>query len=118
MTYSQLLFSFEGRIPRSTYWLKFNVPYLVIYLVCMLLDAVLGTYQKTQVFVIASIFALAAIYPSIAVSVKRFHDRGRSGWFLLVMLIPLVNIWPLIELWFLKGTTGSNQYGPDPLAQQ
>ncbi len=117
MSYSQLLFSFEGRIPRSTLWLKFVLPYSVIYIVCLVLDMVLGTFERTQVFVIATIYALLAIYPTIAVLVKRCHDRGRSGWFFLVGLIPLVNIWPFIEWYFLKGTEGSNPYGPDPLSQ-
>lgn len=59
--------------------------------------------------------AILELWAQAALSVKRAHDRGRSGWFVLVLFIPLVQIWPLIELWFLRGTTGDNQYGPDPL---
>jgi uncharacterized membrane protein YhaH (DUF805 family) len=52
-----------------------------------------------------------AIYPSIAVSVKRAHDRDRSGWFVLLGLVPLVNLWVVVELGFLAGTPGANTYG-------
>jgi hypothetical protein len=63
---------------------------------------------------------LALLYSYIAVLIKRCHDRNRSGLFLLLSLIPLLNFWPWIELWFLKGTPGRNQYGeePDTVPQQ
>ena len=49
--------------------------------------------------------------------VKRWHDRGKSGWWVLIALIPLVGpIWAIIETGFLPGTSGPNEYGPDPLA--
>lgn len=114
---SELLFSFEGRIPRSAYWLKYFVPYLVMYIVMVLIDLAAGTYIPNQgIGVVSMLFSLLALYPSIAVSAKRCHDRDRSGWFLLVGIIPLVNLWVLIELGFLRGTIGPNRYGPDPLA--
>jgi uncharacterized membrane protein YhaH (DUF805 family) len=119
MTYSQLLFSFEGRISRSPYWLKYYLPFMVVAIVCWFLDTLLGTsFQPGSIGVIYVIFVLLNIYPYLAVSVKRCHDRGRSGWFLLLLLIPLVNLWPSIELAFLRGTLGPNQYGPDPLAPE
>jgi uncharacterized membrane protein YhaH (DUF805 family) len=49
--------------------------------------------------------------------IKRSHDRDRSGWFILLFLVPLLNLWPLIELLFLRGTIGSNRFGPDPVPQ-
>jgi uncharacterized membrane protein YhaH (DUF805 family) len=59
------------------------------------------------------------LWPWIAVSVKRFHDRGRSGWFLLIALIPFFGaLWLLIELGFLRGTPGPNRFGSYPLAQR
>ena len=119
MNYAQLLFSFQGRINRSIFWLKFSVPMMLGYLIAWLLDVNLGTsFQPGNVGVIYLLYGLAAIYPSIAVNVKRAHDRGRSGWFILLFLVPLLNIWPAIELGFLRGTLGPNQYGPDPLAPE
>lgn len=117
MTISELYFSLQGRVSRSTYWLKYFVPYMAVYFVMMFLDILMGSFSETTgMGLFTGIFSLLAIYPAIAVGVKRCHDRDRSGWFLLVGLIPLVNIWVLIELGFLKGTTGDNQYGGDPLA--
>ncbi len=58
---------------------------------------------------------VAAVYIAIVLGIKRCHDRGRTGWFLLVNFIPLLNFWPAIELTFFKGTEGPNKYGSDPL---
>jgi uncharacterized membrane protein YhaH (DUF805 family) len=59
---------------------------------------------------------LVASYCAIALGVKRCHDRDRTGWFMLVNFVPLLCLWPLVELTFFKGTEGPNKYGPDPLA--
>jgi tetratricopeptide (TPR) repeat protein/uncharacterized membrane protein YhaH (DUF805 family) len=117
MPYWQVLFSFQGRIPRSTLWLKFYLPASLGYLISWFLDVQLGTsFQPGNVGVIYLAFSILAIGPTLAVNVKRAHDRGRSGWFILLFLVPLLNIWPAVELAFLRGTMGPNQYGPDPLA--
>lgn len=62
-------------------------------------------------------YALVMLYPTLAVNVKRCHDRGRSGWFVLVGIVPLLNYWYLIEICFLPGTEGANQYGTDPVVR-
>jgi len=111
-----LLFSFTGRIGRSTYWLKFLVPYFALYLVLLVVDWTLGTLdRKEAIGLLSGIFLLLALFPSVAVGVKRCHDRDRSGWFLLVGVIPFLNLWLLIELGFMAGTAGPNRYGlPEP----
>jgi uncharacterized membrane protein YhaH (DUF805 family) len=49
--------------------------------------------------------------------IKRFHDRDKSGWWLLISLVPLIGpLWLLVELGFLQGSEGANRFGPDPLA--
>ncbi|MBI5200245.1 MAG: DUF805 domain-containing protein [Elusimicrobia bacterium] len=58
---------------------------------------------------------LVALYSAICLGIKRCHDRGRSGWFMLVNVVPILCLWPIIELLFFKGDTGPNAYGPDPL---
>lgn len=99
------LLSIEGRITRSDYWLRFFVPYLVISTVAGLVDPT-----------VSLVVLLVALWPSIAVGVKRCHDRDRSGWFLLIAFIPLIGgLWLLIELGCLRGTVGPNRFGPDPL---
>ena len=117
MPYWQVLFSFRGRIPRSTLWLKFYLPVSLGYLISWLLDVQLGTsFEPGSIGVVYLAFSILMIGPTLAVNVKRAHDRGRSGWFILLFLVPLLNIWPIIELAFLRGAMGPNQYGPDPLA--
>jgi uncharacterized membrane protein YhaH (DUF805 family) len=111
-----LFFSFDGRIARSTYWLKYMLPYFLSYLALVLVDLATHSFDfDTGYGTYSGLFALLSFIPALAMGVKRCHDRNRSGWFLLISVIPLVNFWVLIELWFLKGTTGVNQFGPDPL---
>ena len=59
---------------------------------------------------------LVAAYAALVLGIKRCHDRDKTGWFMLVNFIPLLQLWPMIDLTFFKGTEGPNQYGPDPLA--
>ncbi|WP_062212549.1 DUF805 domain-containing protein [Aureimonas sp. AU12] len=55
-------------------------------------------------------------YVSLAISAKRWHDRGKSGWWQLLLLVPVIGfIWVLVDTGFLKGTDGPNRFGPDPL---
>jgi uncharacterized membrane protein YhaH (DUF805 family) len=61
---------------------------------------------------------LLLAYPMIVVTIKRFHDRNKSGWWVLIAFIPVVGaLWQLIECGFLPGTAGSNRFGPDPVAK-
>lgn len=117
MTLPQLFFSLRGRIPRSTYWLKYFLPYVALYIIAVIIDNASGMYNESAgAGVFSSAFMLIAFYPSLAVTVKRCHDRDHSGWFLLIGFIPILGaIWLLIELGFLRGTIGLNRYGADPL---
>ncbi len=59
---------------------------------------------------------VVAFWISLAAGVKRFDDRNKSGWWVLIVFVPVIGgLWYLIECGFLKGTTGPNTYGPDPL---
>lgn len=61
----------------------------------------------------SGIFSLLAIIPAVLVYIKRWHDRDKSGWWMLIMLLPIIDaIWALIELGFLPGTPGPNRFGP------
>ena len=110
MDYKWLFFSLEGRVNRKVLWLNFVVPYIVIAIIVGIIDGIAGTLG-----VLTTIYNIILIYPYIAILVKRCHDRNRTGWFILIGLVPLLNIWLLVEAYFLKGTTGSNKYGEDPL---
>ena len=65
--------------------------------------------------VLLGIYGLLLLWPSIAIYIKRAHDRDWPWAFILLMFVPLVQFWPLIEFWFLRGTIGSNRFGPDPV---
>lgn len=125
MNYSQLLFSIEGRISRSTYWLKYVLPVFIISLVLGLVFGFTGTVdadsgQTTGRIgaVIMLVWQLVLIYPSICVQGKRWHDRNKSAWWVLINLIPIIGgLWSLIECGFLKGTEGYNRFGDDPLGE-
>jgi uncharacterized membrane protein YhaH (DUF805 family) len=60
---------------------------------------------------VAGLYYLVGLWPSLAIYIKRAHDRGRSGWFVALMLVPVLNLWVLVELLFLPGTAGPNSYG-------
>ena len=112
MDLPQLLFSFSGRINRQPYWLVGLGMGVASGLITTVAAAVLSETLVTVGMIGVSI---ATVWIGLALSVKRAHDRGRSALFILLFLVPLLNIWPLIELYFLRGTSGENQYGADPL---
>jgi uncharacterized membrane protein YhaH (DUF805 family) len=112
MDFKHLLFSFEGRINRQPYWL-----YLVAVIVLVGLPLGLLFEPGTESYERASGLAgLILIYPSLAVQAKRWHDRNKSAWWILINLIPIIGgLWALIECGFLRGTDGPNRFGADPL---
>jgi uncharacterized membrane protein YhaH (DUF805 family) len=119
ISYGNLLFSLDGRIPISTLWLKYYIPYIVVFLICVIVDVRLGTfYEKERIGLISGLANLLLLYPSIAVMVKRIHDHGLTGWLVLLLLVPAINVLFWIFLSFMTGTEGPNKYGPDPLAER
>jgi uncharacterized membrane protein YhaH (DUF805 family) len=101
---------FDGRARRKEYWMfvLFNI---VIAAALAIVGRVVGLDGALR-----GLYVLGVLIPSLAVSVRRMHDTGRSGWWLLVVLVPLVG-W-LIVLYFMAqaGETGGNSHGPDPKA--
>jgi uncharacterized membrane protein YhaH (DUF805 family) len=98
---------------RSDYWLKGFLPLLPLGILNNILAYGVATYQARAV---AIIIGLISLWPVFALVVKRLHDRNHSGWFALIFLIPIVGpIWLVIEVIFLRGTTGPNRFGDDPL---
>lgn len=110
MDYRDVLLSFDGRINRSDFWLKGILPLFVVLLLITAIDSVITGG------IIALLAQIVSIYPSVAIGVKRFHDRNKSGWWVLITLIPVIGgIWYLVECGILKGTEGANDFGPDTL---
>ena len=103
---------FDGRAHRTEFWM-FTLISVVISIVLALIDVAIGTYGAGG-GVLQGIYGLAVLLPSLAVGVRRLHDIGRSGWWLLLGLIPLVGIIILIVWWAQEGDAGTNEYGPNP----
>ena len=100
---------FDGRARRTEYWMFFLVN-IFISIVAAIIGRVIGLP------VIGSLYGLAVLLPGIAVGVRRLHDTGRSGWWWLIALIPLIGTIWIIVLFALDGDQGDNQYGADPKA--
>lgn len=117
MDWKWLFTSFEGRINRGTFWMCVFILF-VIGAASSVLDTIAGTSSFADSGPIESIVGLILIWPSLAVAAKRWHDRNKSAWWILISFIPIIGwLWALIENGFLKGTTGDNRFGPDPLAE-
>jgi uncharacterized membrane protein YhaH (DUF805 family) len=111
---SETLLSFEGRISRKPYWIFM----LVIFVGSVLASTIDLATSGQSVGSAYVIFILAIIWPSLAVQVKRWHDRDKSGWWILINFIPVLGpLWALVENGFLSGTEGGNRFGADPVRQ-
>jgi uncharacterized membrane protein YhaH (DUF805 family) len=103
-------FVFSGRARRSEYW--FAVLFLTLMAMATAAVDVLVLGQGPEdVFVVNTLFQLAAFIPSLAVAVRRLHDTDRSAWWILIVLVPLVGMIALIVFFCQKGTDGPNRYG-------
>ena len=100
---------FEGRAGRAEYWWFF----LANFLISLVLQ---GLGRGASILAIVSlIYSLALLIPGLAVAVRRLHDTDKSGWWILISLVPLVGIIVLIVFLATDGDPGANQYGnPDP----
>lgn len=109
--------TFTGRAARSELW-WFVLFILLGNLVFSFLDRMLfgSGMDGQQVSILGALFSLAVFLPSIAVGVRRLHDLDKSGWWYLLILIPLLGALILIFFFVQKGTTGPNRFGEDPLA--
>ena len=99
--------TFSGRARRSEYWWWFLFA-VIVYIVSGAIDAAAGTYP-----IIYAICILAIFLPTLAVTVRRLHDTGRSGWWILLGLIPLVGSIILI-VFYCQDSQGPNKYGENP----
>lgn len=101
---------FSGRSRRSEYWwfVLFNI---LLNIVVSLIGAVLGDAIGS---ILGLLVMLALIIPGIAVTVRRLHDTDRSGWWILIALIPLIGTLVLLFFMVQRGTPGDNRFGTDP----
>jgi uncharacterized membrane protein YhaH (DUF805 family) len=100
---------FDGRASRPAFWWWFLFTILVA-VAAEILDAIIGTS------ILYIIVALGLILPNISVAIRRLHDTDRSGWWILIGLIPIIGFIVLIVFYVQKSDPGDNQYGP-PMAE-
>jgi uncharacterized membrane protein YhaH (DUF805 family) len=105
---------FQGRAPRREYW-SYVLVTVLAQIACAFLDAYLGTRHPTARFgLVGGIYALIALLPTLAVTIRRLHDTGRSAWYLLIVLIPLLGAVVLLVLLAQRSESGTNSYGVQP----
>jgi uncharacterized membrane protein YhaH (DUF805 family) len=141
MPMSQLLFSFQGRLNRKPYWmtiLAITVIVLVLIVLALVMFGERDFWAGGALLAVLVIIYIPLIWIGLAIGAKRLHDRDKSAWWLLLFyLVPSVlsaaanhagdvgfilhlasfaiTVWAFVELGCLRGTVGSNRYGPDPL---
>ena len=112
---------FSGRARRKEYWM-FSLFNFIFSLVASLLDLAIFGLALAEFGPLSVVYALAVFVPGLVVAVRRLHDVGKSGWYLLIILIPIAG-----PIWFLvlactDSQAGDNKYGPNPkeeiIAQQ
>jgi uncharacterized membrane protein YhaH (DUF805 family) len=111
---------FNGRARRKEYWM-FSLFNVLFALVALVLDRIfgtiiVGTFAYYGLFYI--LYILAVFMPGLGVSVRRLHDVGKSGWFLLINLIPIVGVIWFLVLLCMDGDPFPNQYGANPKATE
>ena len=117
------LFSFKGRLRRLDYWIGMIVIFVGMVTTGSVWAAVwnvdLADPYDLRATAIQAGVVLVFMWPNLAVSVKRLHDRGQSGWWVLLSFLPVIgNVWTLVNLGILRGTTGDNRYGAEPARPQ
>ena len=106
---------FSGRARRKEYWM-FMLFQMLFAFAAILADHLLGTDMNGGGGAIYLLYTLALFIPGLAVAVRRLHDVDKSGWFLLIVLVPLVGMVWLLVLDCTEGKPGDNEYGTDPKA--
>jgi len=108
-----IAFGFQGRIPRRVFWGGIAVNAFFYLASIMLIAGLFRDSDLGQIFVL--IVYVPFIWVSLALHVKRWHDRDKSGWWILIQMVPCIGgLWQFIETGCLRGTVGANRYGPDP----
>lgn len=114
------IYTTQGRLNRLRY-LKYQVLWTIISAVIVFILGFVGGFlsgstQSILVTVPTGIWSFIAGVGNIMLSIRRLHDLNKSGWFLLLALIPIIDIIFLLYIWLMPGTVGNNKYGADPLA--
>ena len=105
-------FTIDGRAPRSEYW-YFWLFFLLVSIALNPIDSIL--FASSGINPLSALFTLLTFIPFFTLAVRRLHDRDLSGWWLLLMIVPVIGSIALIVIYMMRGTPGPNTFGPDPL---
>jgi uncharacterized membrane protein YhaH (DUF805 family) len=101
--------NFNGRARRKEYWM-FTLITVIITIILSIVELILGFEEA----VITALYSLAVMLPTLAVTIRRLHDTGRSGWWFLISLIPLIGAIVILVFTVQDSQVDENKYGPNP----
>ncbi|HMB11618.1 DUF805 domain-containing protein [Saliniramus sp.] len=108
LDFAYLFTSPEGRIERQRWW----IGVVILFGAWLVLNGLFGSDG-----LIPFILSILLLVAGIMLHIKRFHDRDKSGWWVLILFVPVLGlIWAIVDLGILEGTPGANRFGADPLA--
>ena len=111
LTPKEIYLSMEGRIPRKVFWLYS----LAMYIPIMVIIGIAASISNTLMMIVAVPLYIIMIWAGICLQAKRWHDRDKSAWWILIGLVPAIGgLWALIEAGCMRGTVGGNRFGGDP----
>jgi uncharacterized membrane protein YhaH (DUF805 family) len=106
--------TFEGRARRKEYWMFVLWNIIVSLVLSIVLGLIGAVIHAPMISLLVWIYSLAIILPSLAVGVRRLHDTGRTGWWVLIGLIPIIGAIVILIFVVQDSQPGDNQYGPNP----
>ena len=107
---------FNGRARGKEFWFFFLINLIVVAILETIGMMISGSETSNLTTGLTGIYTLAVLLPIFGVTVRRLHDTDKSGWLVLLCLIPVVGNLIVLIMCAMPGTVGDNQYGPDPVA--
>lgn len=119
MEFLNVIYTTEGRLNRLRYF-KYQLIWALVaaiggFIIGFIMGFLTGQSEGTLFNIVTGIFSVVMGIGNIMLSIRRLHDLNKSGWFMLILLIPVVNLIFAIYMYLAKGTSGENRYGADPL---
>lgn len=117
--FKELFFTSEGRLNRKSYIYRSFFLSAVLFVVQGILSFAAETFGALDLLfsIVAFVLGIFQLAANIMMGVRRLHDLDKCGWWMLLLIVPLVNLFFCLYLLFFKGTEGPNEYGDDPLQQ-
>ena len=105
--------NFQGRARRKAFWM-FVLFNLIAIFALNFVEGAIGLRGEGDYGILSGLYSLAVLLPALGLAVRRLHDTGRSGWWILIGLVPLIGGIILLVFYVLDSQPGTNRYGPNP----